>query len=717
MSGGRPFLHNGHIHRWALEQHQNNPCPNNLHLLRIDVLTEHDYWETLVQTRNQDHSAVTDPSASHVVSGHVYNDSSTLSSTEEVPCGVNFWSHLNVQHVDIQQQVVGGSTSSNSSRSQGLIGILELDPHRQSCSHEGRHPGTLGSQHTHVRHVGHSLLLQLAVAAVVLQAFCLLAGCIICHPASKRSLRTAAFSVRLALQPVCMCFQHAFVSLFSRPQREIRHSTPVALWHGPSSLHIEFPIKDSNEDDSHNAIDMNKHSTRRMLVEAVMLFWMLAAFASLSIFVVFVSAPTAIPCSRWNVHVAMSLSPPAATHQHPAAPYDVSDLVVVTGATAGFFDRISNMVGSLQYWEPLQPVIVFDLGFNKAQLQQIACWKNVELRRFPFEKFPPHVHDVTNYAFKALALVEVINERSSTVLWIDSGLELRAPMSRLRHVLSHQGHVSALQEDLIGDPMYTMTFPMVQWFGLSERWEPEVRHWQFCAGGLQGFVRGSMAEYMVLRRVANCSLHAHECMAPPGSSRDNHNFDQTAFTIAIWAANLTCLPRETHMMWSVKKASWDPTQLSAPIEIVSRGHRLPKPYKPISQEVMQDLCQEHAQGILKNVDETPIMVLRESTSRHGLWFKITRVYLQPVADVTVMALSCDGFHTTVAEFLVMLICMTVALSLVNRTRAVKLWGVRAIHCVKCSNTGIITMFSVTIFCFGNFVFLQGISFFLSSHVR
>ena len=89
----------------------------------------------------------------------------------------------------------------------------------------------------------------------------------------------------------------------------------------------------------------------------------------------------------------------------------------------------------------------------------------------------------------------------------------------------------------------------------------QIRGWQFCAGGLQGFVRGSAADRLILRPVANCSLEASKCLSPPGATRDNHNFDQTAFTIAIWAANFSCLPRETHCMWSAKKASWDPSSL------------------------------------------------------------------------------------------------------------------------------------------------------------
>ena len=57
------------------------------------------------------------------------------------------------------------------------------------------------------------------------------------------------------------------------------------------------------------------------------------------------------------------------------------------------------------------------------------------------------------------------------------------PHLSMRRVMAHQGHVSALQEDLIGDAMYTRTRPMAEWFGLGGRWEAEVRHPGGGAGG------------------------------------------------------------------------------------------------------------------------------------------------------------------------------------------------------------------------------------------
>lgn len=50
-----------------------------------------------------------------------------------------------------------------------------------------------------------------------------------------------------------------------------------------------------------------------------------------------------------------------------------------------------------------------------------------QVRAFPFDKFPPHVKDLGNYAFKALVLREALLLHK-VVLWIDAGLELRAPL-------------------------------------------------------------------------------------------------------------------------------------------------------------------------------------------------------------------------------------------------------------------------------------------------
>ncbi len=74
------------------------------------------------------------------------------------------------------------------------------------------------------------------------------------------------------------------------------------------------------------------------------------------------------------------LPSPPVRHHDSKGPFNISDLVIVTGATASFFDRLTNMVGSVHVWEPQQKVVVYDLGFSQSQLAKMMCWRNVEVR-------------------------------------------------------------------------------------------------------------------------------------------------------------------------------------------------------------------------------------------------------------------------------------------------------------------------------------------------
>jgi hypothetical protein len=178
----------------------------------------------------------------------------------------------------------------------------------------------------------------------------------------------------------------------------------------------------------------------------------------------------------------------------------------------------------------------------------------------------------------------------------------------------------------------------------------------------------------VLAPAVNCSLAAEACIAPPGSSRVDHNFDQTAFSLLIWASGFSCLPRETHCMWSVKKTSRDALASSAPIEVVSRGHRLPKPY---------DSYIRKRPGCVPDKARAPwpaMAVQRaESNKRYSLAFRIVRIYVQPVGDFVVQFFSCGGAHgATLVGYWVLLACAAV----LGARRAAS-WGDGSCGCCCC----------------------------------
>ncbi len=80
-------------------------------------------------------------------------------------------------------------------------------------------------------------------------------------------------------------------------------------------------------------------------------------------------------------------------------------------------------------------------------------------------------------------------------------------------------------------------------------------------------------------------------------------------------------------------------------QVVSRGHRLPKPYA--NHILHKDNCVPD-----KSKVPWPAVGLehQESLSRYNLTFRISRIYLQPFGDATVQCMSCLGAHAAIQGF-------------------------------------------------------------------
>ena len=73
-------------------------------------------------------------------------------------------------------------------------------------------------------------------------------------------------------------------------------------------------------------------------------------------------------------------------------------------------------------------VLVFDLGLTASARDDLArrfAWCDV--RAFDFDAHPPHVRDLTTFAWKPLAVSRVVDERGGPILWLDSGTLFHAP--------------------------------------------------------------------------------------------------------------------------------------------------------------------------------------------------------------------------------------------------------------------------------------------------
>ena len=100
-------------------------------------------------------------------------------------------------------------------------------------------------------------------------------------------------------------------------------------------------------------------------------------------------------------------------------------MVAVTSLASNHFAEAQDNFGSLQKYFPHLKIIVYDIGLTESDRNQLVTYCNVEVRNFPFDKYPDHVRNLGTYAFKPLAVSEVAREYD-VILYGDSSVRMKS---------------------------------------------------------------------------------------------------------------------------------------------------------------------------------------------------------------------------------------------------------------------------------------------------
>jgi hypothetical protein len=210
--------------------------------------------------------------------------------------------------------------------------------------------------------------------------------------------------------------------------------------------------------------------------------------------------------------------------------------LLITAASERYVQRrmLDNLVGSLHFWEPNVPIVVYDLGFSPESRFKVMNWQDVQLRDLApavqrvLNETPKHTLQASSYAFKMIVVEDALRTARS-VLWIDANCEARRPLDEVFHHLQDKGHF------LVEHPY---RFPTTQFHHpaavarLGCFIDDFAR--QHCATTFVGVVQGSWFATEVLPRLVEC-MRDSECVNPVGSSRDNHRQEQTALNAILCA--------------------------------------------------------------------------------------------------------------------------------------------------------------------------------------
>jgi hypothetical protein len=217
----------------------------------------------------------------------------------------------------------------------------------------------------------------------------------------------------------------------------------------------------------------------------------------------------------------------------PAAGGRPPTRAIVSGASSNHFDSLVSFLENLLKFNPMEiPVFLYDIGLTAKEatwLREQYPW--AELRRFKFDAHPAYF-DINiamgEYAWKPVIIKEMLDTVANKVLWLDSGDRLTRP-SDLQHTF---------------DRIEQSGFVTTQTSGTTQKWVHPGMHAYLhsesmvqrtmCNGAIIGFDRTHSDIYTsVVVPWASCALQ-RDCIAPQGSSRQNHRQDQAALTVILY---------------------------------------------------------------------------------------------------------------------------------------------------------------------------------------
>ena len=239
-------------------------------------------------------------------------------------------------------------------------------------------------------------------------------------------------------------------------------------------------------------------------------------------------------------------APPQTPPLAPPPPF-----VVVTGASDNHFCPLQAWIISLHAEVSTLPVsrrpriIVYDMGLDDKQIKLLDTMRLIgmfhELRKLEWSKYPSFWNISINageYGWKTGIVGEVVRDYPGTVVWLDSGTLIKPDF--FTHVDLVSSNYSGFLSPKSPGSLHGWTHPGVfEYFNDDPKKYKTVPNCNAAAIVFDYNVRKHLVDEWV-----NCG-RVKNCIAPKGSSRENHRQDQALLTYLAAKDGVYCTESQT----------------------------------------------------------------------------------------------------------------------------------------------------------------------------
>ena len=209
-------------------------------------------------------------------------------------------------------------------------------------------------------------------------------------------------------------------------------------------------------------------------------------------------------------------------------------LTLVTGADTKYFKFLKQLLNNVIKISNSKNIniriIVYDLGMNKNEIDEIKKFSYVTLESFNFDKYPEHVslekYNGFNcsYAWKPIIIHEVCEKYGGLVHWMDTR-SLYFDFNNMINILKNDFIYTPTSSGNVKKWTYPTTLEYMNGYKYIDR---ECR-----AGGIFGINYDIDWCKEFVEEWKNLAL-VKECICPENSNRDNHRQDQAVLTILFY---------------------------------------------------------------------------------------------------------------------------------------------------------------------------------------